>query len=447
MTVTAHQVSGCDSDPAVSGTRPCALCEDRCAGADLEPLLEPSLAWLWEQVAAAANRRGDQDLASGTLRLTAPMSPAERAAASGLVGGQPLRAGQQRAVRLEYLHGRIQVRGQHLTPGAVAAHATGRALAVKAKDRARREATLEDLRAQIARAQTDLPEHVLARLGDDVWTHLRQSGWEARLLKEPDAGALLGDALGVLRALPAPRERLDRRVLVPGRPHALDDNTPLAGLVFALTRVAGAGPRPRHAWDALGVDIDNLTGGLLALGMHPAGWRLPPAAVVTLPPRELSDVHWPAPDQPDQWIFVTENPSVLAAAADVVGRTGTVIRLLCTVGTPSAVEVDAVGRLAAAGWDVAVRADFDPAGLGHVRALLRAAPTATPWRMSASDYEACFDPSRQGAGLTIEPAAVPWDAELAATMTKHGQAAYEEALLPLLLDDLKAGQPPRPRPA
>ena len=426
----------------MSGTRPCVLCEARCAGADLRPLLEPDLAWLWEQVAAAADRRGDPDLTTGTLRITAPLPPGQRAAASGLIGGQPLKAGQQRTVTFEHLSNKIHVRGQHLTPGAVAAHATSRPLAVKAKDKARREATLERLRGQLEQAQTHLPPHVLTRLGDDVWTHLRHSGWAARLLKEPDPSALLADAFAVLAALPVPGERLDRRVLVPGRPHALDDNTPLAGLVFALTRVAGAGPRPRHAWDALSVDIDNLTGGLLALGIHPSGWHLPPGAVVTLPPRELAHVRWPSPEQAGAWVFVTENPSVLAAAADAVRDAGAAVRLLCTVGTPSAIENLAVGRLAAAGWNVAVRADFDPSGVAHVRALLAAAPTATPWRMSTSDYHSSAPGTGTASGVVVlDAAATPWDPALAAAMTERGCWAYEEDLMPLLLSDLAARQP------
>ena len=428
---------------SASAAHPCALCDQRCASADLGPLLSADLAWLWRQIAAAADRRGDADLADGTLKITAPASAAERAAASGLLGGQPLRPGQQRTIVLEQLSSRVRVRGSHLTPGAVAAHATDRPLAVKAKARARRDATEHGLQAQLDQAERDLPEHVRTRLGPDVWGRLRRSGALTRLLKEPDPVALLTTATAVLAALPTPGQRIDRRVLVPGSPHALDDGASLAGLVFALCDVTGR--RPRHAWDAVGVDIDNLTGGLQSLGIHPAGWHLPPTAVVTLPPRELADVLWPAPATPGSWVFVTENPSVLAAAADAVARTRIVIRLLCTVGTPSAVEVDAVGRLTSAGWNVAVRADFDPSGLGHVRALLRAAPTAAPWRMSAGDYEASLDPSGQGAGLTVETAAAPWDAELAATMTRHGQAAYEEALLPLLLDDLTAGQPPAAR--
>lgn len=65
---------------------------------------------------------------------------------------------------------------------------------------------------------------------------------------------------------------------------------------------------------------------------------------MTLPPRELAEVRWPAPGRPGMWVFVTENLSVLAAAAHLVRDTGTTVRLLCTVGTPSAVEIAAVGR-------------------------------------------------------------------------------------------------------
>lgn len=424
----------------MSAARACTLCDARCTDADLPPLLEPALRWLWQQVAAAADRRGDPDLVTGTLTIAAPVSAADRAAASGLLGGQPLRPGQRRRVDLEHLTNKVRIRGQHLTPGAVAAHGHQRPLAVKAKDKARRDATEQRLRAQLDAAQKQLPDHLRARLGEDVWPHLRQSGWVTRLVREPDPTGLLADACAVLAALPVPGQRLDRRVLVPSRPHALDDSTPLAGLVFALTRVAGR--RPRRAWDELGVDIDNLTGGLLALGVHPAGWQLPLGAVVTLPPRELADVRWPAPPQDGAWVFVTENPSVLAAAADLVRDEGAAVRLLCTVGTPSALENAAVGRLLDAGWNVAVRADFDPSGLAHVRALLAAAPGATPWRMSVRAYELSTAEADSSSGLTIGPAASPWAPELAAAMTKRGCVAYEEDLLPALLKDLFTGHPP-----
>ncbi|WP_443042455.1 DUF2399 domain-containing protein [Streptomyces sp. B21-101] len=59
------------------------------------------------------------------------------------------------------------------------------------------------------------------------------------------------------------------------------------------------------------------------------------------------------------------------------------VRPLCTVGTPSRTELDAVARLAATGWRIAVRADFDCAGLALVRAVIDAVPDAEVWRMTA----------------------------------------------------------------
>ena len=58
------------------------------------------------------------------------------------------------------------------------------------------------------------------------------------------------------------------------------------------------------------------------------------------------------------------------------------------------------GHLAAAGWRVAVRADFDAAGLGHVDAFLSAMPDTVPWRMSTADYLE---------GVSSEPAAATVD--------------------------------------
>src|SRR5262249_32375052 len=146
-----------------------------------------------------------------------------------------------------------------------------------------------------------------------MWKRLRSSGWLARLATSPDPYSLVARAVEVLAALPEPGTRCDRRTLVATDPHALDDGKPLPGLVFALTRATRL--RPGAAWNSLGVDCDDLTGGLLALGIHPVGWSLPSATVVTVPPYELARCNWPPPSEPDRWVFVTENPSVVKAAA------------------------------------------------------------------------------------------------------------------------------------
>ena len=44
------------------------------------------------------------------------------------------------------------------------------------------------------------------------------------------------------------------------------------------------------------------------------------------------------------------------------------------------------GRLVTVGWNVAVRADFDGAGIRHVATLLEGIPGAVPWRMMTEDF-------------------------------------------------------------
>jgi len=197
--------------------------------------------------------------------------------------------------------------------------------------------------------------------------------------------------------------------------------------------------RPRDAWAALGVDCDDLVGGLIALGIVPADWMLPRGTPVTLPPRVLNMCQWPKPTSPS-WVFVTENPSIVSAAADLAAlRDG--IRLLCTSGTPSAIEIAAIARLVHQGWNVAVRADFDSAGLGHVAAILKAAPSATPWRMGVADYIESLQCAIAD-GTVLEPMPdTAWDPQLSVYMRARGVAGYEESLLPLLLQDLQSGIP------
>lgn len=421
----------------------CALCDGGCDGADLQPLLVPELAWLWRQLADRADRRGDARLTDGTVRVRIPASVEERVAAVGLLGGVPLRADQTRNVGLDVLTDRLEVRGARLTPGVVAAHAVGRRLATRAEVRTAQLAASEALRRQLDRQLATLPPHVTECVDPPgAWERLRSAGWVSRLLHTAAPARTLAAAIEVLGRLPRDDERVDRRRLVPGDPHALDDGRALASLVLFL--VATPSRRGRSGWSSIGVDTDDLVGGLICLGLQPLGWSLPPDAVVTVPPRELARTPWPPPPVRGSWVFVTENPSVLAAAHQLVtaadGRDPAHrVRLLCTAGTPSDLEAGGVAGLVRAGWRVAVRADFDRAGLAHVRTLLAAAPAAVPWRMGAADYLQC--PVTGATGLVVDGAESPWDPELARAMTSRGGRAYEEDLLDVLLADLLAGQP------
>jgi uncharacterized protein (TIGR02679 family) len=137
---------------------------------------------------------------------------------------------------------------------------------------------------------------------------------------------------------------------------------------------------------------------------------------------------------------VTENPSVVSAAADLTTNTEA-IRLLCTNGTPSDVEIDAIARLAHRGWQIAVRADFDTAGLAHVAATLKAVPHALPWRMGTRDYLESLQCAMEDKVLFEPVPEAAWDPQLSTTIREHRIAAYEELLLPALLSDLQRGSP------
>lgn len=425
----------------------CSLCGGACAGADLGPLLDARLGWLWDQIARTADRRGDARLVDGTLSLRAPTGSEERSAATGLVGGRALKRGQTRTVSLSQLTSKLRVRGPSLTPAAVAAHALGRPLAVRASEEARRRAQDHELMTVFVEAARNAPTAELHDL-EAIWAALRRSGWVSRFASVEDPKRLLQSAIAVVSCLPAEGTRTDRRRLaaeVAGNAHALDYGSPLAGAVLAILSAAGrvtARQKPRAAWASVNVDCDDVVGGLAAVGVWPVGWSLPPGAIVTLPPRILKACEWPSPEDPGSWIFVTENPSVAAAAAELAGA-GVDVRLLCTSGTPSADEIAAIARLANAGWCLAVRADFDAAGLAHLAAILDKATGAVPWRMAAGDYiESLRGAVSADAKLDRIPA-TPWDPQLAAAMRAKGVPGHEESLLEALLDDLRRGTPPR----
>lgn len=423
----------------------CRLCGGACDGADLAALLTPELGRLWLAVADAADRRGDPVLVEGpALTLTLPADPAERAAVSGLVAAR-LRAGKRVRVPLEALSRMVTARAAALTPGAVAAHARNQPLAAKAFERNAREARTESVRSAFLAACGAEPR--LAGDADDLFEHLRRTGWAARLSTRIDPERLASKAVDVVgRVLGIPSgERFDRRLLVPGDPHALDEGRTLAGVVLALLERCGvitndAQRTARSVWGQAGVDCDNLTGGLASLGIFPVDWSIPVGAMCTLPPHELINVRWPPAPAPGRWAFVTENPSVLAACSDLVARdpaAAEFARLLCTMGTPSALEVAAIAGLVTVGWNVAVRADFDAAGIRHVTTLLEGIPGAVPWRMMTED----FIESKPSA-----PAAGPWpptswDPHLALAIADAQAVAFEEALIHQLLSDLRAGRP------
>lgn len=98
----------------------------------MDPLLTAEHRWLWDALAAAGDRRGDPDLTTRRLVVTAPARSVERAAAVGLLGGTHLSAGQRRSVDLAALTDRLLCpRRTPLRPGVVVAQALRRRLATR----------------------------------------------------------------------------------------------------------------------------------------------------------------------------------------------------------------------------------------------------------------------------------------------------------------------------
>lgn len=416
------------------------ICSGQCEREDLSAFANENLKWFWEQIARAADRRGDDQMVTGTIGIRVPRGAHERAAAVGVLGPGILRPGQLRKLDLSELKHKLRVRGSNITPGFVAAHIVNRKLAAKAHAKGERRKKEDSLKKFFINM---FESHVVDT--ESAWAALRRAGLVARLAKQGQPEPLVHMAAEILRKLPKDGSRIDRRKLasdVVGDPHGLDDGFFLPRLVLGILIADGRISRQpsRSAWSAVGIDCDDVTGGLISVGFLPEGWHIPKGSVLTIPPRVLAACKWPKPDKVGDWVFVTENPSVASAAADLCA-TETKVRLLCTNGTPSQKEIQAISEIAKMGWRIAVRADFDPSGINHVAAVLRACTEAIPWRMAASNYIESLKATEHDGVNLLEPIRVPWDLQLEREMRSRAVPAFEEALLPILLYDIKVGVP------
>ena len=256
---------------------------------------------------------------------------------------------------------------------------------------------------------------------------------------EPHQGeSLLAGAHRVLELLPADGialAHLAAKVL--GDSHALDSGQPLATLVLAaLPR--SAGESMRETWARSGVVMGelgtpvltfNLTAGPGTVigrvlceaqeGGHPLHLNL----------RMLADTasHWNVAGRP---VFVCENPSVVAVAADRLGRD--CAPLVCTSGMPAAAQQALLGQLSAAGARLLYHGDFDWPGItigNHVMRSFR----ALPWRFRSEYYR-----PEMGFALSGPPVAAEWDPSLSPKMAQAGLGLHEEAVIEDLLSDLSA---------
>lgn len=252
------------------------------------------------------------------------------------------------------------------------------------------------------------------------------------------AAAMLDDALRVIQHLPQhgqPLAHLAASVL--GDAHALDDGRPVATLVLAVFGRGQEDERPRERWARHGLLVNELAAPALALNLpaksDTSGGRLVTEARALGEPLHLSLRQLLR--TPPRWtvtgrqVFVCENPTVVAIAADRLGPACP--PLVCTDGMPSAAQRTLLVQLLQAGGELMYHGDYDWPGIG-IGNFVMGRLGAKPWRFSAGDYD-----GQRGRMLEGAPVAACWDSELSAKMLVSGRAVEEELVVDVLLEDLK----------
>lgn len=387
-----------------------------------------------DAVLAAAHARLSRDPSARSFRVSLP-DPAQRDALADLLGAAA-RPGERVGVRFDGPRGLASVVEQ----------ASGRALRDYLEARfgplldpaeGRRAAVVE--REELWRwwlGQPYLRRPGLAEWADGVVRLGARGG-------VPATRTLLERVLLVLGELPVADELLP---VLAGRllndTHALDAGTALGSHVVSAIAASQGTERPldaagrRELWRSVGVRDDELSSTVLVAGLRPLGdsttarlCRLAAdageAVSLTLAQVRQGVDTWGAP-----WVFVVENPAIVALAVREFGRR--VPPMLCGSGWPSAAVTELLSQLTAAGGEAYYHGDLDGEGL-RIAAHLIDLAGVIPWRMGTADY--VRDVATHGAGVGRLTAA-PWDADLAPTMAERGVAVLEETVWPRLRDEL-----------
>ena len=402
-------------------------------------------------------RRARDRLEAGrplTGTVTLPGATAEQRRAVERLTGRPPRSGVSLSVSLPEVDRVLRESGA--APG-------GLAEAVPALTGPLRDLNRDrtDTVSAWAAAFAPLDELVADRAELAAWRGwLDATGVVRRIALSPAVAlTLLDQVAAVLRRLPSrgiPIGRLAAECC--GDAHALDDGRPagtlalsavraLAGLPFAAEVSADS---RRAVWACVGVHRDDLSSLVLCLGL-PGDARTALGRVLALhretgQPAVLTLRQLRAHDEPlaAGLVRICENPVVVAAAADELGRDCP--PLICVGGQPSAAVWRLIDLLAAAGAQFRYHGDFDWGGIRIASAIRERVGQGgshwQPWRYSAVAYAAAvtaLSGDRTAARLSRlagEPVTTPWDPDLAAVMTRHDVRIEEELSLDALLADL-----------
>ena len=407
------------------------------------------IAWL---VRRARDRLEAGRPLTGTVTLAG--ATAEQRRAAERLTGRPPRSGTSLSVSLPDVDRVLRESGA--APGGLAAAVVLLTGPLRDRDRDRM-----DTASAWAAAFAPLDDAVAGRAELAAWrAWLDATGVVRRLAPSPTVALpLLNQVAEVLRRLPSrgiPIGRLAAECC--GDAHALDDGHPagtvalsavraLAGLPFAAELSADS---RRTVWASAGVHLDDLSSLVLCLGMpgdtHTALGRLLALHRETGQPAMLTLRQLRSHDEvlSAGLVRICENPVVIAAAADELGRRCP--PLVCVGGQPSAAGWRLLDLLAAGGAEFRYHGDFDWGGIRIASAVRQRVSQAQshwqPWRYDRDAYEAAamamlaVHAAARLPRLAGEPVATPWDPGLASAMAGHDVRIEEELSLDALLADL-----------
>jgi uncharacterized protein (TIGR02679 family) len=280
---------------------------------------------------------------------------------------------------------------------------------------------------------------------------VRSTGLLRRLARaDTTAGLRLAQsAANVLEQLPSRGVPLSVLAsAVTGDGHSLDAGRPLCSLVIRAAGRLGGVPDSegaewrRTVWASVGVLSGELTGPVLCLNL--------PGDVATISGRALAV--WAEVGQPTYLtvrqllrdpprfhtlnghpVYVCENPTVVAEAANVLGTSSA--PLVCASGHPAGAATLLLRSLAESGALLRYHGDFDWPGIGIANGIF-ARFRACPWRFDAAAYRASAHSA--GSALRGHRVEASWDPDLSDAMVAGGRKIEEEQVLGALLADLSA---------
>jgi uncharacterized protein (TIGR02679 family) len=394
----------------------------------------PELKRLVERLRTRVERGG---LLTGVLTLS-KATPTERDAVNRLLGRLPSR-GSTLVIDLGQLEDKLRAAGLAANLRVAVEQITG-AIVDRHAQREIEEREWKNLFFDASKKVENRPEL-------QTWiTQLRLTG-SLRRYGITDARKLVQQALDIITALPAqdtPLAELAASIL--GDAHALDPDTSLSSIILRAVAVLGKCEKfddaqsRRDAWASVGVVCDELSAAVLVLNLRSSDNTavgrvlriyaesgeptfLSVRQLLRTPPMfTISDV--------GPVVYVCENPSVVAAAANRLGGKG--LPLVCIEGQPRTATRLLLNQLQAAGIRLMYHGDFDWAGIQIANTIV-ARHRAVPWRMTANDYRTT---ATRFFALSGTPIAANWDSELMPAMCSIGRVVHEEQVIDIILADL-----------